>query len=108
LVAKLGKNYLGCMVAECFGPVVGTCVDLAVGGAKEALGKGDEEGGDGLAIDPEEKEPDRFLIKISDGVEKHPKIGNPFLAYQTWVVRIGNTGGEKKEKLLHQCELLRS
>jgi hypothetical protein len=100
VAATLGKNYAGALISNAFIPALQGNLEALVEEAKEALGKGAEPAiEDALPIDKEEKEADTFLIEVDSQSQINTDYGTKFMAYSTFIIRIGNIpDGDKKEK----------
>jgi len=92
----LGKNYVAALVTQAFIPAIQDGLNGLVDEAKEALGKVEEKEEDLLPEDKDEKERDTFLVEI-DSQKKCWTWDFHFMAYSTFVIRIGSKQ-EKDEK----------
>jgi len=100
LVADLGVNYVKACVATAFEPAIKDGITAALEDAKEEAGLGapEETPVTKLAYNKDEKERDTFIVNITNSIIQEPEIGSKFVTYQTYVVRIGSSGDEKKGK----------
>jgi hypothetical protein len=100
VAGTLGKNYAAALISNAFLPALQGNLEALVEDAKEALGKGAEPAiEDALPYDKEEKEADTFLIEVDSQSIINTDYGTRFMAYSTFIIRIGNVpDGEKKEK----------
>jgi len=100
LVGKLGANYLKGIVAEAFRPALVDGIKAALEDAKEEAGLGgpEETAASKLVWDKEEKERDTFIVNVTESHVIEPAIGSKFVTYDTFVVRIGSTGEDKKKE----------
>jgi hypothetical protein len=100
VAGTLGKNYAAALISQAFLPALTGNLEALVEDAKEQLGKGGEAPiEDALPIDKEEKEADTFLIEIDSQTQINTDYGTKFMAYSTFIIRIGNVpDGDQKEK----------
>jgi hypothetical protein len=96
VVKLVGKHYVNSMIANAFRPALEDGLKQLSEEAKEALGKAEKKIEDDLPADPEEKEKDTFLINIDSCEVKETRYETKFMVYDTYVIRIGNKGEEKK------------
>jgi len=100
LVAKLGANYLKAVVAEAFKPALVDGIKAALEDAKEEAGLGapEETAASKLAYNKDEKERDTFITNVTESHILSPGIGDKFVTYDSYVVRIGSAGDEKEKE----------
>jgi len=100
VVATLGADYLKALVANAFVPALQDAISQELSDAKEEAGLGgpEEEPVDRLAYNKDEKERDTFIVHVPDSHVMEPRLGPNFMAYDTFVVRIGSTGEEKDKQ----------
>jgi len=93
-------NYVKACVATAFEPAIKDGITAALEDAKEEAGLGapEETPVTKLAYNKDEKERDTFIVNITNSIIQEPEIGSKFVTYQTYVVRIGSSGDEKKGK----------
>jgi hypothetical protein len=96
VATTLGKNYGAALITQALVPAITNGLNELVEEAKESLGKAEKKEEDLLPEDPKEKERDAFLIEIDSVSEIVTRYETRFMAYTTFVIRIGNV--EKKEE----------
>jgi hypothetical protein len=98
IATTLGKNYGAALVTQALIPAINNGLNELVEEAKEALGKAEKKEEDLLPEDPKEKEADTFLIDVDSADPIHTRYDTKFMAYTTFIIRIGNKEQKEEKK----------